>query len=173
MENRALLEIAQFRIDADPFYIFNFPAPWKSLPSSAPEVRMKKASSAADLRSPKTSSTRMSPTSSSSSSLRSPTSAGNPSPIPSSSSVNAAGVKRIVFVGSFGAPSPLHPRAPPLWLHLPRPPRGNLTSYNLRASDYAGPSSFSTLLTSQALPRHRNGLLSPKLGYLNGETPLH
>jgi proteasome assembly chaperone (PAC2) family protein len=84
------------------------------------------------------------------------------------------GVKRIVFMGSFGGTVP-HTREPRMFgsvshAHLV----GVLKEHGLRPSDYSGPSSFSTLLLSQA-PAHEIEMINFVAeipGYLSGENPL-
>jgi proteasome assembly chaperone (PAC2) family protein len=172
MEHRTLVEVG--RIDSDPFYIFNFPGSMEVAAVFRPEVRMKKG---LIRRGPK---------------------------IPENvfhadvegkllfflgaepnlrwqrfadaifGMCERVGVKRIVFVGSFGGTVP-HTREPRLYGSISHAHLAEiLTTHNLRPSDYSGPSSFSTLLISQA-PRHDIEMVSFVAeipGYLNGENPL-
>ena len=84
------------------------------------------------------------------------------------------GVRRIIFVGSFGGTVP-HTRAPRLYGsvsdHRLKP---LLKEHALIGSDYEGPGSFSTLLLSQS-PAHGIEMLSLVAeipGYLQGLNPM-
>src|SRR5215207_7593102 len=60
------------------------------------------------------------------------------------------GVKRIIFMGSFGGSVP-HTREPRLFGSVSEPRlRDLLTEYGVRPSDYEGPGSFATLLLAEA-----------------------
>ncbi len=84
------------------------------------------------------------------------------------------GVKRIIFMGSFGGSVP-HTRDPRMYgsvshEHL----KQILLDYGARLSDYEGPAGFSSLLLSQA-PAHGMEMLSLVAeipGYLQGLNPL-
>jgi proteasome assembly chaperone (PAC2) family protein len=84
------------------------------------------------------------------------------------------GVKRIIFIGSFGGSVP-HTREPRLFGSVSHPHlKETLKQYGLRTSDYEGPGSFATLLLSQAM-RHEMEMLSFVAeipGYLEGTNPL-
>jgi predicted ATP-grasp superfamily ATP-dependent carboligase len=85
-----------------------------------------------------------------------------------------AGVKRIIFIGSFGGSVP-HTREPRMYgsvshAHL----KPQLHDFGIRLSDYEGPGSFSTLLLHQA-PAHDVEMLSLVAeipGYLQGLNPM-
>src|SRR5437588_6007070 len=69
------------------------------------------------------------------------------------------GVKRILFMGSFGGAVP-HTREPRMYGSVSHERlRSSLTEHGVRMSDYEGPSGFSTLLLSQA-PHHKLDMLS-------------
>jgi proteasome assembly chaperone (PAC2) family protein len=172
MENRTLLEIA--RIDSDPFYIFNFPGSMEVAAVFRPEVRMKKGLIRRGPKIPENvfhadASDKLVFFLGAEPNLRWQSFADAIFAL-----CERMGVKRIVFVGSFGGTVP-HTREPRLYgsishAHL----QDILTSHNLRPSDYSGPSSFSTLLISQA-PAHGIEMVSFVAeipGYLNGENPL-
>lgn len=172
MENRTLLEIA--RIDSDPFYIFNFPGSMEVAAVFRPEVRMKKGLIRRGPKIPENvfhadASDKLVSFLGAEPNLRWQSFADAIFAL-----CERMGVKRIVFVGSFGGTVP-HTREPRLYgsishAHL----QDILTSHNLRPSDYSGPSSFSTLLISQA-PAHGIEMVSFVAeipGYLNGENPL-
>ena len=84
------------------------------------------------------------------------------------------GVKRIIFIGSFGGTVP-HTREPRMFgsvshVHLQK----TLKENGVRLSDYEGPAGFSSLLLSQA-PTHNMEMLSLVAeipGYLQGMNPL-
>jgi len=84
------------------------------------------------------------------------------------------GVKRILFMGSFGGAVP-HTREPRMYGSVSHERlRPALIEHGVRMSDYEGPSGFSTLLLSQA-PRHKIDMLSLVAeipGYLEGLNPL-
>jgi proteasome assembly chaperone (PAC2) family protein len=166
MENRELIEIA--RIDANPFYIFNFPGPMEVAAVFRPEVRIRKG---LVRRAPKF-----------------PENVFHADPATNLvfflgaephlrwqsfadalfELCAAAGVARIVFIGSFGGTVP-HTREPRMFGSV-----SHLKTHNLGLSDYAGPSSFSNLMLSQS-PQHNIEMLSFVAeipGYLNGENPL-
>jgi proteasome assembly chaperone (PAC2) family protein len=84
------------------------------------------------------------------------------------------GVKRIIFVGSFGGGVP-HTREPRLYGSISHERlRSVLVDQNISPSDYDGPSSFATLLLAQS-PRRGVEMLSLAAeipGYLEGENPV-
>jgi len=85
-----------------------------------------------------------------------------------------AAVKRIVFMGSFGGTVP-HTREPRMYGSVSHPHlRPLLDEYNVRPSDYEGPSSFSTLLLHQSRGRNIEmiSLVAEIPGYLQGINPL-
>lgn len=85
-----------------------------------------------------------------------------------------SGVKRIVFMGSFGGAVP-HTRDPRLYGSVSHESlKPLLTEQGIKLSDYQGPGSFSTLLLQQA-PSHDLEMLSVVAeipGYLDGMNPL-
>ena len=85
-----------------------------------------------------------------------------------------AGVKRIIFMGSFGGSVP-HTREPRLYGSVSEPRlRSLLKQFGLRPSDYEGPGSFASLLLHTA-PRHKIEMLSLVAeipSYLQGTNPL-
>jgi proteasome assembly chaperone (PAC2) family protein len=84
------------------------------------------------------------------------------------------GVKRILFMGSFGGSVP-HTREPRLYGSVSEPRlRKLLKQYGLRPSDYEGPGSFASLLLHTA-PKHKIEMLSLVAeipSYLQGTNPL-
>lgn len=84
------------------------------------------------------------------------------------------GVKRIVFVGSFGGAVP-HTREPRLFCSVSHADlREEYARYGLRFSDYEGPSSFVSYLLSRA-PRDNirmASIVAEIPGYLEGANPL-
>jgi proteasome assembly chaperone (PAC2) family protein len=84
------------------------------------------------------------------------------------------GVKRILFMGSFGGSVP-HTREPRLYGSVSQPKlRKLLKQYGLRASDYEGPGSFASFLLHEA-PKHDIEMLSLVAeipSYLQGTNPL-
>lgn len=172
MENRTLVEVG--RIDADPFYIFNFPGSMEVAAVFRPEVRMKKG---LIRRGPKI-----------------PENVfhadvgdklvfflGAEPNLRWQSFADAifelcerVGVKRIVFVGSFGGTVP-HTREPRLYGSISHAHLAEIfAAHNIRPSDYSGPSGFSTLLNAQAPGRGMEmvSFVAEIPGYLNGENPL-
>lgn len=86
----------------------------------------------------------------------------------------AAGVARIIFIGSFGGTVP-HTREPRMFgsvshEHL----KEQLAANGVKLSDYEGPASFSTLLLAQAPKRGMEmlSLVAEIPGYLQGINPL-
>lgn len=84
------------------------------------------------------------------------------------------GVKRIIFMGSFGGSVP-HTRDPRMYgsvshEHL----KQILTDYGVRLSDYEGPAGFSSLLLAQAPDRKMEmlSIVAEIPGYLQGMNPL-
>jgi proteasome assembly chaperone (PAC2) family protein len=172
MENRQLVPVA--RIDPDPFYIFNFPGPMEVAAVFRPEVTIRhglvrqgpkvpenifQADPAANLvfflgAEPN---------------LRWQAFADALFEL-----CGLVGVTRIVFIGSFGGTVP-HTREPRMFGSVSKPELADLMKvHNLKPSDYSGPSSFSTLLLTQA-PRHDIQMINFVAeipGYLNGENPL-
>ena len=84
------------------------------------------------------------------------------------------GVKRILFMGSFGGAVP-HTREPRLFGTVSESRlKPMLKQHRLRPSDYEGPASFATMLISQS-PKHGMEMLSISAeipGYLQGINPL-
>jgi proteasome assembly chaperone (PAC2) family protein len=172
MENRPLVEIA--RIDADPFYIFNFPGSMEVAAVFRPEVRMKKGLIRRGPKIPENvfhadAADKLVFFLGAEPNLRWQSFADAIFTL-----CERVGVKRIVFIGSFGGTVP-HTREPRLYGSISHAHLSDiLTAHNLRPSDYSGPSSFSTLLISQA-PSHGIEMVSFVAeipGYLNGENPL-
>jgi proteasome assembly chaperone (PAC2) family protein len=172
MDGRELVEIAH--IDPDPFYIFNFPGPMEVAAVFRPEVKIREglvrrppkfpenvfhADAAANLvfflgAEPN---------------LKWQTFASAIFRL-----CKTAGITRIVFMGSFGGTVP-HTREPRMFGSVSHPHMTNILAiHNLKPSDYTGPSSFSTLLISQA-PKHHIEMISFVAeipGYLSGVNPL-
>lgn len=86
----------------------------------------------------------------------------------------AASVKRLVFIGSFGGSVP-HTRQPRLFGSVSDPAMlPLLKQFGIRPSDYAGPASFATYLLHRA-PRYGVQMLSLAAevpGYLGGINPM-
>ncbi len=84
------------------------------------------------------------------------------------------GVKRIIFMGSFGGAVP-HTREPRLYGSVSeRRLLPLLTQHGLRPTEYEGPASFATYLLTRS-PGHHLEMLSISAeipGYLQGENPL-
>jgi proteasome assembly chaperone (PAC2) family protein len=172
MENRSLAEIA--RIDPDSFYIFNFPGSMEIASVFRPEVKMKDGLIRRAPKMPKNI-FHVDPAANlvfflgAEPNLRWQTFADAIFVL-----CKTVNVTRIVFMGSFGGTVP-HTREPRMFgsvshAHL----QETLTQNGLRPSDYTGPSSFSTLLVSQA-PSHQIEMISFVAeipGYLTGENPL-
>jgi proteasome assembly chaperone (PAC2) family protein len=88
--------------------------------------------------------------------------------------VGRLGVKRIIFMGSFGGAVP-HTREPRLYGSVSeRRLLPLLKQHGLRPTEYEGPASFATYLLTRS-PAHRVEMLSIAAeipGYLQGENPL-
>jgi proteasome assembly chaperone (PAC2) family protein len=88
--------------------------------------------------------------------------------------IAAVGVKRIIFMGSFGGSVP-HTREPRLYGSVSHPHlKATLKQFGVRLSDYEGPGSFSTLMLAEA-KRHNVEMISLVAeipGYLQGVNPL-
>jgi proteasome assembly chaperone (PAC2) family protein len=171
MENRKLTEIA--RVDPDPFYIYNFPGSMEIAALFRPEVKMQDGLiQELDL----------------------PTNVFLCDPAAQlvfflgkephlrwlefaecifSVAANI-GVKRIIFMGSFGGAVP-HTREPRMYGSVSHPTlKSLLKDKGFRLSDYEGPASFSTLLISQSPSRDIEmlSLVAEIPGYLEGLNPL-
>lgn len=172
MENRELMEVG--RIEAEPFYIFNFPGSMEVAALFRPEVRMRGGLV-----------------------RKGPTFPENVFSVDAGKNLvfflgaepnlrwqtfaeaifeacRRLHVKRIVFMGSFGGTVP-HTREPRMFgsvSHAHLVPV--LTEHGLKASDYSGPASFSTLLLAQAPERGMEmiNFVAEIPGYLSGENPL-
>ena len=86
----------------------------------------------------------------------------------------AAGVSRILFVGSFGGSVP-HTREPRLFASCSDPARlPELQRYGLKPSTYQGPASFSTYLMMRAEPAGLEmiSMVAEIPSYLQGTNPL-
>jgi proteasome assembly chaperone (PAC2) family protein len=86
----------------------------------------------------------------------------------------ALGVKRIIFMGSFGGTVP-HTREPRMYASVSHPHlRTLLKEQGLRFSDYEGPASFASMLLAQSADRgiEMFNLVSEIPGYLEGMNPL-
>ena len=84
-----------------------------------------------------------------------------------------SGVRRIVFVGSFGGPVP-HTRQPRLYVTCSDAGLlAEMEEYGVRRSGYQGPSSFTTYLMTQAktVGREMVSLVAEIPGYLQGTNP--
>jgi len=171
MDSRPLVKVAM--IDPDPFYIYNFPGSMEIAALFRPEVKYEDglitdfdlpdntfhADPAADLlffigKEPN---------------LRWPSFADA-----IFSLAKAAGVKRIIFMGSFGGSVP-HTREPRLFGSVSHPHlRPLLNEYGIRPSGYEGPSSFATYLLHHSAT-HGVEMISIAAeipGYLEGLNPL-
>jgi proteasome assembly chaperone (PAC2) family protein len=86
----------------------------------------------------------------------------------------AVGVKRIIFIGSFGGSVP-HTREPRMFGSVSHESlKPILATHGAALSEYEGPSSFATLLMAQC-PEHSLEMLSFAAeipGYLEGENPV-
>jgi proteasome assembly chaperone (PAC2) family protein len=86
----------------------------------------------------------------------------------------ACGVKRVLFIGSFGGTVP-HTREPRMFASVSHQHLKNvLTQQGFRLSDYEGPASFATMLLAQSPARgiEMMSLVSEIPGYLQGVNPL-
>ena len=172
MENRTLVEVG--KIDPDSFYIFNFPGSMEIAALFRPEVKLRKGLI-----------------------RRAPKFPKNVFQVDAANNLvfflgtepnlrwkafaeaiftacKTLNVTRIVFIGSFGGTVP-HTREPRMFgsvshTHLTT----ILTDHALSPSDYTGPSSFSTLLLSEAPARQIEmiNFVAEIPGYLSGENPL-
>lgn len=171
MDGRKLIEVA--RIEPDPFYIYNFPGSMEVAALFRPEVKYEDGMVT---------------------DFEMPTNVFQADPADKllffagkepnllwqefADSIFAVGktcgVKRIIFIGSFGGAVP-HTREPRMYGsvshgHL----KQQLLDHGIRLSDYHGPGSFSTLLLHQA-PKHGLEMLSLVAeipGYLQGLNPM-
>ena len=85
-----------------------------------------------------------------------------------------AGVRRILFIGSFGGSVP-HTREPRLFITCSDPKLlPEMEKYGLRRTGYAGPGSFTNYLMTQARPvgLHMVSLVAEIPSYLQGTNPL-
>jgi proteasome assembly chaperone (PAC2) family protein len=87
---------------------------------------------------------------------------------------HAVGLRRILFVGSFGGTVP-HTREPRLFCTCSHKRLlGEMEQYGLRRSDYEGPGSFTNYLMTQAGSAHLEmaSLVAEIPGYLQGTNPM-
>ncbi len=172
MENRSLSEIA--RIDSDSFYIFNFPGSMEIASVFRPEVKMKNGLIRRAPKMPKNI-FHADPAANlvfflgAEPNLRWQTFADAIFAL-----CKTVNVTRIIFMGSFGGTVP-HTREPRMFGSVSHPHLSEaLVQNGLAPSDYTGPSSFSTLLLSQAPSHHIEmiNFVAEIPGYLTGENPL-
>jgi len=86
----------------------------------------------------------------------------------------ATGIRRLLFVGSFGGPVP-HTRLPRLYYTCSDSNlRKGMEDYGLRATDYEGPGSFISYLMSRAKEAglEMTSVIAEIPGYLQGENPM-
>jgi proteasome assembly chaperone (PAC2) family protein len=171
MEHREIVEVA--RVDSDQFYIYNFPGPMDIAAVFRPavkyndgiitELQLPENVFSADVSANLLFFTGQEPN------LRWQAFADCIFAV-----AEEVGVKRIIFIGSFGGAVP-HTREPRLYgsvshEHL----KSLLREHDVRLSDYEGPSGFSTLLLAQSA-RHgieMFSLVAEVPGYLEGINPL-
>jgi proteasome assembly chaperone (PAC2) family protein len=171
MDGRTLEQVA--RINPDTFYIYNFPGSMELTALFRPEVHMKKGM----IRSLDV------PTSTflcdASANLvffvgKEPNLRWQEFSDCIFSFVKQAGIKQIIFMGSFGGTVP-HTREPRMFGAVSHKSlRPMMESYGVKLSDYRGPAGFSTLLLADAT-RHGVNMLSFVAeipGYLQGVNPL-
>jgi proteasome assembly chaperone (PAC2) family protein len=172
MEKRELVEIA--RIDPDPFYIFNFPGPMEVAAVFRPQVAIRNGLVRRSPRFPENvfhadAAANLVFFLGAEPNLRWQTFADAIFRL-----CRESGLTRIVFMGSFGGTVP-HTREPRMFGSVSHARLSELLAiHNLKPSDYTGPSSFSTLLLSQA-PKHDIEMISFVAeipGYLSGVNPL-
>jgi proteasome assembly chaperone (PAC2) family protein len=172
MENRSLSEIA--RIDADPFYIFNFPGSMEIASVFRPEVKMKNGLIRRAPKMPKNIFHVDAPANLVFFLGAEPNLKWQAFADAIFALCKTVNVTRIVFMGSFGGTVP-HTREPRMFGSVSHAHLADTLEHNgLRPSDYTGPSSFSTLLIAQA-PSHQIEMISFVAeipGYLTGENPL-
>ncbi|MDG2383829.1 MAG: PAC2 family protein [Pirellulaceae bacterium] len=85
-----------------------------------------------------------------------------------------AGIKRILFVGSFGGAVP-HTREPRLYITCSNPDSlHEMEKYGLRKTDYEGPGSFTSYLMTQAKAEdlRMDSIVAEIPGYLQGTNPM-
>jgi proteasome assembly chaperone (PAC2) family protein len=171
MNNRDLIEVA--RIDPDPFYIYNFPGSMDVASLFRPEVTYTDGV-ITDFDLPDNT-FHADPTANllffigKEPNLRWPSFADS-----IFSLAKSAGVKRIIFMGSFGGSVP-HTREPRLYGSVShRHLRPLLDEYGIRPSEYEGPSSFATYLLHHSASRDLEmiSIAAEIPGYLEGHNPL-
>ena len=171
MAGRDTTELA--RIDAEPFYIYNFPGSMEVAALFRPEVKYADGMIDGDIAMP-TNVFHADPKANLAFFLgREPNLRWQSFADCIFAAAESMNVKQIIFVGSFGGTTP-HTREPRMFgsvshAHL----RKRLTEHGIRLSNYEGPSSFSTLLLAQA-PAHGMEMMSIVAeipGYLEGVNP--
>ena len=172
MENRTLSEVGT--IDPDPFYIFSFPGSMEIAAIFRPEVRLRNGVVRRAPKFPENVFSVDAPNNLVFFLGAEPNLKWQAFADAIFAACKTLDVKRIVFMGSFGGTVP-HTREPRMFgsvSHTHLTPI--LTEHGLKPSDYTGPSSFSTLLLSQA-PSHDIEMINFVAeipGYLSGENPL-
>jgi proteasome assembly chaperone (PAC2) family protein len=171
MDNRPTLEVA--RVDSDPFYIYNFPGPMDVAAVFRPavkyddgmitELQLPENIFSADIAANLLFFTGQEPN------LRWQSFADCVFAVAAE-----VGVKRIIFIGSFGGAVP-HTREPRLYGSVSHESlKPLLREHEVRLSDYEGPSGFSTLLLAQSAQHNLEmfSLVAEVPGYLEGLNPL-
>ena len=171
MSGRETVEVA--RIEAEPFYIYNFPGSMEIAALFRPEVKYDEGLIDGEMKLP-TNIFQADPKANLAFFLgREPNLRWQTFADCVFDAAERMNVKQIIFVGSFGGTTP-HTREPRMFgsvshAHL----RHRLTDHGMRMSNYEGPSSFATLLLAQA-PAHDIEMLSIVAeipGYLEGINP--
>ncbi len=171
MENRDLTDVA--RIDPDPFYIFNFPGSMEIAALFRPEVSIE-AGLITEFEWP-SNTFHCDPKANLVFFLgREPNLLWQQFADSIFEVAHHVGVKRIIFMGSFGGTVP-HTREPRMYGSASHPHlTALLESYGMKLSDYEGPASFATLLLDQAAAHDIEmlSLVTEIPGYLQGINPL-
>ena len=161
------------RIDAEPFYIYNFPGSMEVAALFRPEVKLVEGVIDGDIAMP-TNIFLADPAANLAFFLgREPNLRWQTFADCVFAAAEALNAKQIIFIGSFGGTTP-HTREPRMFcsvshVHLLE----RLTENGMRASNYEGPSSFSSLLLAQS-PAHNIEMMSIVAeipGYLEGINP--
>jgi proteasome assembly chaperone (PAC2) family protein len=172
MDSRVITEVAQ--IDADPFYVFNAPGPMEVATLFRPEVKLADGMIVDAAKLPENTFHADVENNLAFFLGKEPNLKWQAFADSIFGVCREIGVRRIVFIGSFGGTVP-HTRQPRMFGSISSPHlRPLLDDNGLRPSDYDGPSSFSTFLLAQA-QRHELemiNLVAEIPGYLQGINPL-
>ena len=171
MADRDNVEVA--RIDAEPFYIYNFPGSMEIAALFRPEVKYDDGVIDGEMKLPSNIFHVDAKANLAFFLGREPNLRWQSFADCIFSACEQMNIKQIIFIGSFGGTTP-HTREPRMFGTVSHPHlRKRLTEHGMRMSNYEGPSSFATLLLAQCPARDMEmlGIVAEIPGYLEGVNP--